>query len=238
MSEPKNNTDKPQSAPDALKEALDQLAVGLHEGQRVFSEEAGKERAAVIHSLAEVIRFIWRFQVSYLCSDDLGVDEVSERLSAPLLRLLVALENLEEGKVEPILEKTKTEGGGPPDLTQQELVRALAVFAVEKLMQLQASESQPKITQLDACRDVADTLRSAGIRNITDTTITNWCYRVRLQPEESLDKTAAAELYSNFKSIAEIYVDVVPGMTSQELLDRIGKAVGYLQAAVEKSSAK
>jgi hypothetical protein len=137
----------PVSLVGPLIKALDQLRQGLIEARRLHLTETEGVRAGIIRSLQSLIAFIqsipqWQ----------------REQLDAPLTMLLVSLEGLQSGQIDPVL---RFDPGGygsrRPDNLDRVYVQARAAAAVDWLI-------NTGLKMTDAAEKVGVTLQKGGMK--------------------------------------------------------------------------
>jgi hypothetical protein len=99
----------------AITAGIDFLYSGLREANRRFqiSEDSGRDGA--VHALEIIIKFLGRYEPVR-----------TEALYAPLIGLFDALMNLEDGRVQPILQKVRRKGRGRASAGRESFKGAVA----------------------------------------------------------------------------------------------------------------
>jgi hypothetical protein len=122
---------------------IDKTLAALQGGLKSADEESGRDASST--ALRAVIEFVNAIPTL-----------ASQNLALPLVHLLSALQDLDSGRVAPMLAPAKGFDNRKPDAGMRKVQRAFAIFAVDELRRFGMSTEA-------ACLFVVDVLKEAGV---------------------------------------------------------------------------
>ena len=200
----------------AIEGAFNELYAGLVEAKRVFETGDNGRREGAIHAIESVLKFLERSTVVRL-----------HGLHAPLVALFDALMNLDDGVIQPILQRVPHSGRSRASAIRESIKGAVA-FTVDRL----CSTGLPVAR---ARKLVSRTLKEVGLapergKNpaLTERTIRGWCEDVAADVSR---KGEAAQTFARLQADVSLAHGSDPLSIRRELVARLSDLIRGTRSA-------